>query len=165
MVQSQLGDAEAFGRLVQRWHSKILRHARYFTRDTEAARDVAQETWMAIVRGIRALDDPARFRAWAFHIVANKARDWIRGEQARRRVIRRVEAEPASDGATERDAIEQIRAGLAELEPSQRCLLTWYYLEEMSLGEIAEALDIPLGTAKSRLFYARNALRARVKET
>jgi len=160
-----MGDVEAFARLVRRWHARLLRHARYFTRDTEAAQDVAQDTWMAIVRGIRALHDPAHFRAWAFHIVANKARDWVRREQARRRATRQVEAEPTSDGGTLSGEIERVRAGLTELEPGQRCILTWFYLEEMSLADIAEALEIPVGTVKSRLFHARNALRARLKET
>jgi RNA polymerase sigma-70 factor (ECF subfamily) len=159
-----MGDADSFARLVRRWHSRLLRHARYFTRDTDAAQDVAQDTWMAIVRGIRTLHDPARFRAWAFHIVANKSRDWVRREQARRRATLQVEAEPPTDAGASSGAIERVRAGLTELEPSQRCILTWYYLEEMSLADIAEALEIPVGTVKSRLFHARNALRARLKE-
>lgn len=165
VVQSQMGDAEAFGRLVRRWNDRLQRHARYFTRDDEAARDVAQESWMAIMRGLRSLHDPARFPPWAFRIVANKARDWVRREEARRRAASRVEVERAGvEPALPSGPIERVRAGLAELEPSQRSILTWFYLEEMSVREIAEALDVPAGTVKSRLFYARSALRARLEE-
>ncbi|NIR42694.1 MAG: RNA polymerase sigma factor, partial [Gemmatimonadetes bacterium] len=78
VVESQLGDRVAFARLVDRWHARLLRHAYHYTQDGEAARDVAQESWIAVVRGLRSLEDPARFRAWVLRIVANKARDWIR---------------------------------------------------------------------------------------
>jgi RNA polymerase sigma factor (sigma-70 family) len=141
VVRSQLGDAGAFGQLVDRWQPKLLRHARCLTGTRETAKDVAQESWLAIVRGLQSLHDPARFRAWAFRIVANKARDWVRREEVRRRAAGRVEAEPESGpvGASA-DATERVRAALAELEPNQRCVLTWFYLEEMTVAEIAEAL-------------------------
>lgn len=166
VVRCQLGDAEAFGHLVGRWQPRLLRHARCFTRDAEAARDVVQESWVAIVNGLRTLRDPASFRAWALRIVANKARDWVRREGARRRARRRAGAESAPRRAEPpSDSVGRVRAGLQELEPGQRCVLTWHYLEGMTVTEIAEALGIPEGTVKSRLHYARNALRARLKET
>jgi len=164
VVQSQLGNAEAFGCLVRRWQPRLLRQAYCFTRHREAARDVAQESWIAIMAGLRSLREPARFPAWAFRIVANKGRDWVRREQARRRVARRVEVEPARETGPPAGLLARVRQALGELAPEQHGILTWFYLEEMSLAEIAEALEVPVGTVKSRLFYARNALRARLKE-
>jgi len=165
VVQSQLGDAEAFGCLVCRWHAKLLRHGRHFTRDGEAAEDVVQESWIAIVRGLGSLHDPARFGAWSFRIVANKARDWVRREEARRRAMRGFEAaRPPRDDTLPSSLIGRVRKGIAELEPTHRCILTWFYLEEMSVTDIAEALDVPAGTVKSRLFYARQALITSLKE-
>ena len=87
IVQSQLGDSEAFTQLVERWHPRLLRHAYHLTQDREAAGDVAQESWMAIVRGMGSLRDPARFRAWALRIVANKARDWIRRKKKEKQYL------------------------------------------------------------------------------
>jgi len=169
VIQSRLGDSRAFARLVRRWHPRFVRYAYGFTRDMDAARDVAQESWMAVMRGLRSLRDPARFRAWAFGIVANKARDWVRREQARRA---REDAGAAagvdavgSDAGPREAAVRRIRAGLARLEPGQRTLLTRFYLDEMSVRELAESLDVPVGTIKSRLFYARNALRAALEES
>lgn len=166
VIESRLGDARAFGRLVRRWHPRLLGHAYRYTRDREAARDVTQESWMAIMRGLGSLRDPARFRAWAFRIVANKARDWVRREQARRQAREGAEvvAELSEPGPAA-GAIRRLREGLARLEPGQRSILTWFYLEEMSVREIAEWLDVPDGTVKSRLFHARNALRAALAET
>ena len=121
---------------------------------------------MAIVKGLSRLEDPSRFRPWAYRIVANKARDWIRSERARRR---------AADGAPQLDAVvpefaataddvARVRYGIARLEPDQRLILSWFYLEDMPLRDIADALSIPVGTVKSRLFHARAALRARLSE-
>lgn len=165
VVQSQLGDADAFRRLVQRWHGRVLRRAAYFVHDRDAAQDVAQESWMAVIRGLRSLRDPARFPAWTLQIVANKSRDWVRREEARSRVVRRALAESEPSGATPAaSVVERVRAGLAALDPARRSVLRCFYLEGMSVAEIADVLDIPPGTVKSRLFHAREALRARLEE-
>jgi RNA polymerase sigma-70 factor (ECF subfamily) len=173
VVQSQLGDAEAFGHLVARWQPRFLRYARCFTANSEAAKDVAQESWLGIVKGLRSLRDPERFRSWALRIVANKARDWVRREDVRGKAARRAASEaptagtadaPPSEMAEAVGAVERVRAGLDGLEAGQRCVLTWYYLEDMTVPEIAAALSVPEGTVKSRLFYAREALRARLEE-
>lgn len=172
VVQSQLGDPSAFARLVERWHPRLVRHAYHRTQDRDAALDVVQDSWLAVVRGLRSLRDPARFRPWVLRIVANKARDWIRRRQARRRATRRAEvaassaaAAPGETPASGADPARRVRAGLAELDESQRRILTCFYLEEMSVRQIAEAFSIPIGTVKSRLFHARKALRARMEET
>jgi RNA polymerase sigma-70 factor (ECF subfamily) len=166
VVQCQLGDSGAFRRLVERWHPRLLRRAHHLTQDDEAARDVAQEAWMAVVRGLSSLRDPAHFGAWALRIVANKSRDWVRREQARRSAARRAEVSVLQDAGTEvADVRQRLRAGLDELAPNQRLVLKWFYLEERSVGEIADKLSVPAGTVKSRLFHARNALRLRLEET
>lgn len=168
VVQSQLGDAVAFGHLVRRWQGRVLRRAFYFTRDPEAAKDVAQESWTAVIRGLRSLRDPGRFPAWTLQIVANKSRDWVRREEARRRAARRAQAELASAEPTPTpgaDLVERVRAGLAELDPARRSVLRWFYLEGRSVAEIADLLGVPAGTVKSRLFRARDALRVRLEET
>lgn len=163
VIESRVGDSRAFAWLVRRWHPRLVRHAYGFTRDMDAARDVAQESWMAVIRGLHLLRDPASFRAWAFRIVANKARDWIRREQARRRATEAAEVK--TDPGLASAAIRRLRTVLAELEPAQRNILTWFYLDEMSIREIADSLDVPAGTVKSRLFYARDALRTAFEET
>ena len=166
VVRSQLGDSSAFAQLVERWHARFVRQAHHFTQDGDAARDVAQESWMAVMRGLKSLQDPARFRAWALRIVANKARDWVRREQSRRRANQRAQVVESDNQATlVSNPVRRVRAGLDELEPSQRLVLVWFYLEEMSVREIAEALSVPVGTVKSRLFHARSALRAHLEET
>lgn len=64
VLQSQVGDSDAFGLLVQRWHARLVRHALRYTHDSEAAQDAAREAWLGIVRGLASLGDPALFRPW-----------------------------------------------------------------------------------------------------
>jgi len=163
VAQCQCGDSEAFAQLVGRWHPRLLRHALQYTGDTEAAKDIAQEVWLAIARGLHRLNDPARFRAWAYRIVANKSRDWIRRERSRRRLNQSLDT-PTLGVPPASEAVERVRTAIGELDADQRTILTWFYMEEMSVREIAEALSIPPGTVKSRLFHARHALRACLEE-
>jgi RNA polymerase sigma-70 factor (ECF subfamily) len=165
VLRGQAGEPEAFRLLVERWQPRLLGHAFRYTRSGDAARDVTQESWMAIVKGISRLEDPTRFRAWAYRIVANKARDWVRRERVRRRVADGAVPPAVVDApSTADDDGTRIRDAVARLEPEQRLVLSWFYLEDMPLREIADALRIPVGTVKSRLFHARAALRASIEE-
>ena len=165
VLQCQQGDAEALKTLITRWHPRLGRLAWRLTAEREAARDIVQEAWLAIVRGLRRLDDPARFRSWAYRIVRNKCADWIR-----RRVVRRdavselqdVAAHAGDDPSTEADSASdaaRLRSALAELPREQRAILSLHYLDGMPVAEIAAALDVPKGTVKSRLYHARNRLK------
>lgn len=165
VLQCQHGDAEALKTLIARWHPRLGRMAWRLTAEREAARDIVQEAWLAIVRGLRRLDDPARFRSWAYRIVRNKCADWTR-----RRVVQRNAAQEMQDAAinagaesaTETDPagdVARLRNALAELPNEQRAILSLHYLDGMSIAEIAAALDVPKGTVKSRLYHARNRLK------
>ena len=78
VLRCQGGDGDALEALARAWHPRLLRHAFRLTGQADAAAEVAQEAWMAIVRGLGRLRDPAVFRGWAYRIVANKSRDWVR---------------------------------------------------------------------------------------
>jgi len=165
VLRCQDGEAEALEALARLWHPRLLQHAARLTGDREAARDVAQEVWMAIARGIGRLEDPARFRGWAYRIAVHKSRDWIRREQGRRRALRRAaESGERETSRGDSEAEQRVKATLRALSAEHRTILSWYYLDEMSVREIAEVLSVPEGTVKSRLFYARRALRECLEE-
>ena len=165
VARCQTGDDDAFELLVKRWYPRMLGLAMQHTGDAEAAQDVVQEGWLGIVAGLASLRDPARFRPWAYRIVLNKARDWVRWRESRRRLARETEASERIERAGSlTDIVGRVRAGLDELDPDHRLILRWYYLEEMSVGEIAEVLTIPPGTVKSRLYHARQKLRDQIQE-
>ncbi len=162
VMRCQDGDQDSLVALVGRWQPRLLRHAMRLTREYEAASDVVQEAWVAMVRGIRRLDDAARFAPWAYRIVTNKCADWTRRQQRQRASSVPLTAEPvAKESSTEasHDELAALREGIKQLPHEQEAILSLFYVEELSLREIAEALSLPVGTVKSRLHYARSHLR------
>lgn len=161
VLRCQDGDAQAMEELVARWQRRLWRHAWHLTGKEDAAWDVVQEVWMAIVRGIRRLEDPARFRPWAYRLVTNKGADWVRRQQRLRKLAddaaRAVEpaAEPSSG-----DAGAGLRRAFGRLPTDCRAILSLRYFQDISLGDIARILELPEGTVKSRLHHARNQLKS-----
>lgn len=161
----QEGDGEALKALITRWQPRFVRFAWRLTAEREASRDVVQDAWLVIVRGIARLDDPARFRAWAYRIVKNKCADWIR----RRVVQQRTEGDLQNTGmlgsgvienrADSADEAVRTRDALAKLPGEQRAMLALHYLDGMGIAEIARVLEVPRGTVKSKLYHARKRLK------
>jgi RNA polymerase sigma-70 factor (ECF subfamily) len=166
VLRCQEGEPAAFKALVAQWHSRLQGLAQRLTHDPDAARDLVQESWVAIVRGLGRLDDPARFRVWAYRIVTNKCADWVRRRTVRRDAVENLQRAanarndgsetPASDEAEE---IGRLRVALAQLPHDSRIILWLHYLDGLSVVDIATALDLPAGTVKSRLHGARERLK------
>jgi RNA polymerase sigma factor (sigma-70 family) len=166
VLQAQGGDERAFRRLHELWAPDLLRFARARVGDDDGAAEVAQETWIAIARSLRRLDDPACFARWACQITVRRAADWIRRRQRERRKQAALKAEPESTPAgpaEESGMLAALRTAIAHLEAGQREILQLFYTAEMSVAEIGEALGIPPGTVKSRLFTAREKLKQQLE--
>ena len=161
-VRCQLGERDAFDELIRRWHGPIWEYVRRLS-DDHAAQDIAQDIWLRVLRGIGGLRDPAKLRAWLFGIAHRTWIDTLRRKYAvvvanldevdRRELPDPMEADELEQELT---AVEQ---ELSRLPAIEREALTLFYLRELSLQEIAQALDIPVGTVKSRLHRARRMLR------
>ena len=113
-----------------------------------------------IVRGLRSLRDPARFPAWAYGIVTRQAALWIR--RWRPIAPQPDEApEPARcDSAAPATDVKRLRLAMRALSNDERALIALHYEHGLTTAEVAEALAIPAGTVKSRLFHLRRRLRA-----
>ncbi|ANP45890.1 RNA polymerase sigma factor [Candidatus Viadribacter manganicus] len=161
VLLAQAGQIEAFGRLAARWTPKLLTFAARSTGTTEAAKDAVQEAWTAALRGIARLDDPARFPAWIYAITARKCADTLRTKyrgQALANELERIAA-PEATVAPDFDARLDLAAALKRLPPEQRIAVALLYGEDMSVAEISAITGVPIGTVKSRLSAARQALR------
>jgi RNA polymerase sigma-70 factor (ECF subfamily) len=156
VLRSQTADRAAFDELIALFQPRLLKHARYLSGRDDAAHDIVQESWIAIVRGIDRIDDPATFRAWAYRIVTNKSTDRVRSLVRERAAI---EQRPEIVPEAPNDDESSVRKAMARLGPDQRAILSLRYLEDMSTREIAGVLEIPAGTVKSRLHQARNELK------
>ena len=162
VIRCRESDTAALAELVRRWQPRLMRHAMRLTGRGDEAADVVQEAWLAIVRGIRRLDDPACFRRWAYRILTNKCADWTRRRQRERAGQASLADEPANcippPGHSQGD-LAAIRSALRTLPNHQRAILAMFYLDGMPIRLIADALSLPEGTVKSRLHHARNHLK------
>jgi RNA polymerase sigma-70 factor (ECF subfamily) len=161
VLRAQAGHLDAVGLLVEMWQNRLWRYARRQTGSDETAKDVLQDAWTDIARGLPGLDDPARFGAWAYQIVTRRCALWIRKQQRRREVEREVAGmrAPTPDVQVAVDNADLVRVALGQMPPDQQTILELRYVEEFGIDQIAEALDIAPGTVKSRLFHARQHLK------
>lgn len=117
-----------------------------------------QEAWLSILRGVKSLRDPSRFAPWAFGILRRRCADHIRRAQADRAHAGEAMQEPSLAAAA--DEALAIRQAFAALPHDQRLAAQLFFVEGLTLAEIAEVQDVPVGTAKTRLFHARRKLKA-----
>ena len=159
------GDLDAFEELMHARIDAIYRLSYAIVGDEADARDSTQESFITAWRGIRGLRDPGRFDAWLQRIAVNTARMTLRSRG--RRHVREI---PSGDVATlaamsdqgrpERSDGDVLGAALDRLPVDQRTILVLHHLEGHDLAGLADVLEVPVGTVKSRLHGARQALRA-----
>jgi len=163
-VRCQLGDLEAFDQLVERFHPALYNYARRLTGGDDAASDVVQDIWLRVVRGLPRLREPGRLRSWIFSIAHRALVDRLRDRYSDREVtgvdLSDHAAEPGDLTLEEKSVA--VHAALESMPLVEREILTLFYLRELSLVEISAALNLPIGTAKSRLFRARKLLHTRM---
>ena len=158
----QQGDERAMERLHTRWTPRLARAALRYTGDAELARDLVQECWIGIWKGMRRLKSPDRFRSYAFAVLHRRGSDHLRGVISNRKAHADVGLDGLPDqpvDAPQGEALA-IRQAFAALPPDQRLAAHLYFVEGLTVPEIAEVQSIAQGTAKSRLFHARRKLKA-----
>jgi RNA polymerase sigma-70 factor, ECF subfamily len=162
LEQAKQGDEEAFAALVDAHLARMDATARLILRDPELARDAVQECLIRAWRDLSHLREADRLEAWLYRLTVNACFDLLR--QRRRRPIE-VELE-ASDSPTTPDhaasliEAELIHRALDRLEPGHRAVVALHYLVGMPLTEVAATLQIPVGTAKSRLHHSLVTMRS-----
>lgn len=161
--RAQQGDHEAFCLLAERAVGRLRGTARLIVRDAWRADDAVQEALVAAWRHLPSLRDPSRIDAWLQRLLVNACRRVARGEQ--RRQVMEIRVGPDQDGpASESRAPIEVRDGMerafGRLSEEHRTLLALVYYADLPVAEAATALGIPLGTAKSRLHRALDAMRA-----
>lgn len=165
------GNAACLRPLMERHEGDLMRFLTRLMGDRSAAEDVFQETFLQIHRSASTFDTSRRFRPWLFTIAANKARDFLRkrnrqrsmevstpvgGDGERPSIVDLMEIDvPSPDSAMdERERDEKVQIALNNLSPTMREILLLAYFQRLSYAQMAEDLNIPLGTVKSRLHAA-----------
>jgi RNA polymerase sigma-70 factor (ECF subfamily) len=161
VVRWKRGDRAAFDGIVRLWERSLFYYLRRLVTSEADAWELLQETWLKVFKTLGSLRDPRAFPAFLYRTARNAA-------IAR---LRRPEFFALDDGAGQicdqrgEDAIadlhdvEQVHHALGQLPLLQREALTLFFLQELTLDEMAVLLGVPTGTVKSRLHYAKQAIR------
>lgn len=166
----QQGDRSAFDELYGEYASPAIRTAYLITRSQSAAEDAVQEAFVQVLRKISRLRDVTAFRPWFYQIVVNAARRLARNGAAQLVPLDLAHHDkadatlPAPDElAISGEEASLLRAAIGELNEAHRVPVYLRYYTGLSEQEIAQALDLPQGTVKSRLFNARKMLQQRLE--
>jgi RNA polymerase sigma-70 factor (ECF subfamily) len=165
VLQIQDGSLEALGDLYDRYNRLVFRTALGVTGDPESASDLLQEVFLRLFRFAARIDPDRPLEPWLYRMTANLSYTWVK---------RRRWAQPIEDvsdwlagskksqptyRAEKNEAWKQVESAIQTLPLPQRSVIVLYYINECSLQEVADILDIPTGTVKSRLHYARRTLK------
>jgi RNA polymerase sigma-70 factor, ECF subfamily len=166
IVQLQGGSLEALGELYDRYRNLVYRTALAITGDQEAANDLLQDVFLRLFRFSDRIDGTRPIQPWLYRITANLSYTWVKRDH---RWLHSLEdlAEwlVGSSRNTPYEYVEQrddwyrVQKAVSVLPISQRMVVVLYYLDDLSLQEISEIVDVPVGTVKSRLHYGRQALK------
>lgn len=160
-LRCQCGEVDAFEDLVAAMERPLLYYATSLTGNPDSGLDVLQEVWMKAFRGIGKLKDPGALRSWLYSITHGVAVDRIRRNRSREKAEEVEledfqEAEEPSFAAEDAAAIHQ---ALGEIGFRHREVLVLHFLEDLSIAEIAKVVGCSEGTVKSRMHYAKRAIK------
>jgi RNA polymerase sigma-70 factor (ECF subfamily) len=164
VLQAQSGSHEALNELFKSVQQPLFRYIVSLVRDEHLAEDILQEVFIRIYRKLRWLREPEAFRAWTYQIASREAFRYLNRERRWSEQVRDEETLiriPNDEHEREfsRELVESLPQLVGNLSPASRAVVVLFYLHEMSLVETAAVLDIPVGTAKSRLAYGLACLR------
>jgi RNA polymerase sigma-70 factor (ECF subfamily) len=176
VARSMGGDLDSFNQLVLRWERPIYALAYRVIGREEEARDVAQETFLRAFRALNGFKGQAKFSSWLYRITLNLCRDWMRKE-------RRTPVSQAPEGidiielageATPHETIEQmvgrkelgraVSRAMAALPEEQRTAIILKEYHGLTFQEIADMLDCPLSTVKTRLYQGLSVVRKQLEQ-
>lgn len=162
LERARQGDEEAFGALVGEVGDRCIFIAHRILRDANLAEDAVQVALVHVWRDLPALRDLDRFDAWLHRILVNACyTEARRGRHfAAGVVLLDTDGPPAVDEFLTVHDRDQLDRGFRRLAPEQRAVLVFHHALGLTMPEVADHLGIPLGTAKSRLYYATAAIRA-----
>lgn len=162
VLRCQQGQKNAFEELSRMWEKRLFYYIRRLLDDEHDAWQILQDTWVNVLRGIRKLREPRMLPAWLYRTARNTAITHIRDEYARKSLLDKndnINKEIGSDPLLKFDDAEQVHFALCRISLPHREVLTLFFLQDLSLEDVANVLDIPVGTVKSRLYYAKRSIK------
>lgn len=166
VVQLQAGSLDALGALYDHHRTMVYRTALVISGDHDAASDLLQDVFLRLYRFADRIDPMRPLEPWLYRMTANLTYTWVKRN---RRWLSPLEdfadwlvgshENSPPEAAEKRDDWDRVQKAVSKLPLPQRIVVVLYYLNDLSLQEIADILDVPVGTVKSRLHYGRQTLR------
>jgi RNA polymerase sigma-70 factor, ECF subfamily len=175
------GDRQAFELLVTKYERRVLRLLSRFIRDQAEMEDVAQETFIKAYRALPQFRGESAFYTWLYRIAVNTAKNYLSTQGRRPISMSQLQSADAEDGESfdvddvvedtntpdavlhSRQVAETVNAAIEALPLDLRTAITLREIEGLSYEEIAEAMNCPIGTVRSRIFRAREAIAERLR--
>lgn len=171
VVRIRDGDLEALGELYERYKSSVYRTALAITRDERAADDILQEAFLRVYTYADSIDETVSLGPWLYRVTVNLAYSWTSRVKRWLYSLQDTLDRLASSSRGHPEALveeqewrQSLQQAIDALPPVHRVVIVLHYLEGLSLKEISYVIDVPEGTVKSRLHYARERLRKAILE-
>jgi RNA polymerase sigma-70 factor (ECF subfamily) len=162
-LRCRRGEKAALEELVRAWEKRLFYFIRRLVDNEADAWDVLQETWVRVLSGLGALREPRSLGPWLYRVARHAAFNHGQVRATYRRLLQDCPAAAPADDDPAREEFENaelVHHGLLRLSLPHREVLTLLFLEGFSVEAMAQVLDVPAGTVKSRLHHAKKALRA-----
>ncbi len=177
VLNAMKGDQKAYKMLMDKYQKPLYFHVLKMVKDTEQVEDLVQEAFMKAFNNIQSYNTNYAFSTWLYRITTNHTIDYLRKRKLKTTSIHNpirtkdgeIEIEISSDNETDRLIIRKerkaiIHEAIRNLPEKYRQVIEMRHLDEMSYDEIAEELDLPLGTVKAHIFRAREMLYKALKD-
>ena len=165
ILRCQMGDKEAFARLIKRYQRPLRYFISRLLEDVQASEDILQETWLTMIGQIHGLKKPEAFSTWLYRIARNKVYQQLRRKKAWAEFNETFAAPNDNDNdVVYLEDAAKIHECLKQLRPEHKEVLMLRFLEQMSYQQMADVLDCNLGTVKSRVYYAKLALKKELEK-
>ncbi len=165
ILRCQIGDKDAFAGLIERYQAPLRYFISRLSANPEMAEDIFQDTWLTVIRRIHTLKKIDAFSTWLYRIARNKVYQQLR----RKKMLSKLDENIAVPNNTENDVFSpedaaKVHRCLKELLPEYREVLMLRFLEQMSYEQISQVINCRLGTVKSRIHYAKLALKKEMEK-
>lgn len=165
------GDQAAFEAFIHRYHVPIHQYVERLLKDAKKAEDVVQETFIRLLKQLKNKQIPSYPKAWLYRVASNICKDYWRSAQYRSEDTAKEEMPVTEDPLAsvveiyeKQETRKEILHSLSHLSQSQQQIVMLRFYQDMKLKEIAEIMDLPLGTVKSNLFHALKKLKKVLEE-
>jgi len=167
VIRCKNGDPMAMSELIEVWIDPLYFYVRRFNLSEDVSLDIIQDAWLRVLQRFRQLRKPAAFPAWLFKITRNIVICYIQKNSQFERMCpdENLSNIPQQDDTINLNgfSIQEIYESLDKLKVIHRECLVLHFIEQFSLNEISIILEIPVGTVKSRLYYAKKTLKCLLK--